>query len=291
LLLVSSVAWNAHSLTALPPFQICRVHGVRIRAGIGAPIVFGLVAWSLGAAYSPGTTPALSALGSWTSAVVGAMLLCSSLLAHELAHAITARQHGLEVGSVTLHLLGGVSDLRSEPPTPGIEARIAVAGPLVSFLIAAACAALHAALSGPEWVLVALRYLGAGNLLLGAFNLLPAFPLDGGRLLRAALWAWDGRVERATGLAVSVSGGIAVALIVLGGIQVISGGVLAGVWLALVGAFVLEAARATARRSGLVSAGGMARPRTATTVRATGADGREHGQEAGDRPHGFERAA
>jgi Zn-dependent protease len=136
--------------------------------------------------------------------VLGAVLLCSSLLAHALAHAITARQHGLRVRGVTLHPFGGASDLRSEAPTPGIEARIAVvAGPLVSFLIAAICAALHAGLPGPEWLLVTLRCLGVGNLPLGAFNLLPAFPLDGGRLLRAGLWAWDGHVERATGLSVS----------------------------------------------------------------------------------------
>lgn len=260
------MTWKAPASWA---FDVCQVHGVRVRAAVGALIVFGLLTGSLAATHPL----ALSAIGSWTTAVVGAMLLCCSLLAHELVHAIIARQHGLEVGGVTLHLLGGASDLRTEPPTPGIEARIAVAGPLVSFLIAAVCAALHAGLSGPEWVLVTLRYVGAGNLLLGAFNLLPAFPLDGGRLLRAGLWAWDGRVERATSLAVSVSEGVAVALILLGGMRLMFGGILAGVWLALVGAFVLETARATARSPGLVSAGDTARSRASTMVRATGADG------------------
>jgi Zn-dependent protease len=93
------VTWKGHFLTASSAFELCRVHGVRVRAGIGAPIAFGLVAWSLAAAYPPETTPALSALGSWISAVLGAALLCSSLLAHELAHAIAARQHGLKSAS------------------------------------------------------------------------------------------------------------------------------------------------------------------------------------------------
>lgn len=247
LLSVLGVSWRV--FVAAPAVTLGRVGGVPVRAELGSAVVVALVASSLGWSYFPLTAPELATIPKWTGAVAGTLLLFGSLLAHELAHAMVARAHGVDVRGVTLHLLGGVSEMTREPSTAASEARIAAAGPVVSFAIAAACAAVLGAFSSPVWVAALLCYVGAGNLLLGAFNLLPALPLDGGRLLHAVLWAREGHAERATWLVALVSRGLAAVVITLGGLAFLGGQLLAGVWLAVLGAFVLDAARSAGRPS------------------------------------------
>jgi Zn-dependent protease len=168
-----------------------------------------------------------------------------SVVLHELAHAFVARAHGVSVGGITLHVLGGVSELNDEPASPRAEAVIAIAGPLASFVIAAFVFAAHEAAVPGTSTSAFLAYVALANLLLGAFNLVPAFPLDGGRLLRAALWAWDGRLDRATRRASRFSTLLAVALIALGAVRGLAGDAISGLWLAMIGVFLHRAARSS----------------------------------------------
>jgi Zn-dependent protease len=121
--------------------------------------------------------------------------------------------HGLSVGGITLHIFGGVSQLESEPETPRAEVLIAIVGPLASFAIAGVSYGAATLLRGAPWAAALAGYLAAVNVVVGLFNLVPAFPLDGGRVLRAALWAWSGSVERATRLATRIGSAVALVMV------------------------------------------------------------------------------
>jgi Zn-dependent protease len=177
--------------------------------------------------------------------LVAALLLFASVLLHELAHALVAVRHGVPVGGITLHIFGGVSQLDSEPETPRGEFLIAIVGPLTSFAIAGISHGLGRLVTGPSWPDALAGYLAAVNLVVGVFNLLPAFPLDGGRVLRAALWAWTGRLDSATRVASRLGSALALLMVVVGLVRDFSGDVMAGLWFALIGLFLHQAARAS----------------------------------------------
>jgi Zn-dependent protease len=162
---------------------------------------------------------------------------------HELAHAVVAIRHGVPVGGITLHVFGGVSQLESEPETPRAELLIAIVGPLTSFAVAAVCLGIGRVLTGPPWADVLAGYLAAVNVVVGTFNLIPAFPLDGGRVLRAALWAWSGSADWATRRASRVGSALAVLMVAVGVVRAVTGEVMGGIWLALIGVFLYQAAR------------------------------------------------
>src|SRR5262249_32050006 len=165
----------------------------------------------------------------------------ASLLAHELAHARTAHHYGIRVESITLHLLGGVSEMAEEPPTPRAELLIAVAGPVTSVALAGLAFGARALVEGPAWTLVLSGYVGAAHLVVAVFTLLPGYPLDGGRILRATLWACRGSFGWATRVASRIGRMSGLALAGFGaGNAAATGEVVGGLWLVMVGIFVYQ---------------------------------------------------
>jgi Zn-dependent protease/CBS domain-containing protein len=179
-------------------------------------------------------------------AVVAALLFFVSLLLHELGHALQARREGVEIEGINLWLFGGVAQFKGGFPSAGAEFRIAIAGPLVSLALGLLC--MLAALAGlPSAIDGVVAWLGFTNLILLAFNLLPALPLDGGRVLRSALWHFRGDLKWATHVASLVGRGFGFLFIGLGVLMLIVDGAFSGAWLAFVGWFLLQAATAEAR--------------------------------------------
>jgi Zn-dependent protease len=169
--------------------RLGRVAGIDIGAHWSWLLVFGLIVWSLAAGVFPSTNPGLSDATYVAMAAAAALLFFASIVLHELGHALQARRDGIAIEGITLWVFGGVAHLRSEPPSARAELRMAAAGPAVSLAIGAICVLVAIALPVPAVVDGVAFWLGQMNLYLAVFNLLPAFPLDGGRVLRALLWA------------------------------------------------------------------------------------------------------
>ncbi len=176
------------------------------------------------------------------------ILFFASIFLHELGHSLLALRHKVGVRSITLFIFGGVAVMEKEPPTPRSEFEIAIAGPVVSALLALGFTFLSGVLGESTPAGSMLGWLGWINLILAAFNLLPGFPLDGGRVLRAFLWARSGNFQRATRVAANVGTWIAYGFIGIGVMQVLSGNVTGGLWQAFIGWFLLSASGATARQ-------------------------------------------
>ena len=168
--------------------RLGRIAGIEIGVNWSWLVVFALIVWSIERDLEDRYV-GLSGAGALVGAVVAAAFFFASLLAHELGHAFVARREGMEIEGITLWLFGGVAKFKGMFPSAGAEFRIAVAGPLVSLAIGLVCVALAAWLELPNVVDGIVGWLGVTNLILLAFNLLPALPLDGGRVLRSALWA------------------------------------------------------------------------------------------------------
>lgn len=214
--------------------------GVAVRAHWSVLIIIGLFAWLLATSLLPALQPGQAVGAYWAVGLVSATFFLATLLAHELAHAVTAMHFGMRVERITLWMLGGLAELGGEPPSPRADALIAAAGPLTSFVVAAVCGALAWVLGG-GLVAAALAWLAEISLVLAVFNLLPGAPLDGGRLVRAVLW-WRYRDRaRATRAAASAGRVLGWLLVALGMLEVLVGGV-SGLWLALVGWFIINGA-------------------------------------------------
>lgn len=213
-------------------------------------LVFLLVAWSLAVGLFPLQFPGLSAAVYWGMGFVASLLLFVSVLIHELAHSFMAESRGLRVSSITLFIFGGVSNISGEPTTAHDELLISVVGPFSSLALGAAFYGLWLATgAGTGPVEGVLLYLAGINLLLAIFNLIPGFPLDGGRVLRAIVWWASNSFQTATRVAVA-SGHVVAFLFVLGGLFLIfSGALLSGIWLILIGWFLNSAAEATGRQT------------------------------------------
>lgn len=230
--------------------RIATIAGIPVLVHASWLLVYALITWSLAVGYFPQAVPALPAAAYWINGLLAALLLFVSVLLHELSHSVVARAHGMRVRGITLHVFGGVSELEDEPSSPGSEFLMAVVGPLTSFVIAGLAGVLGAFLVGGSSRAI-VRYVAAVNLLVGLFNLIPGFPLDGGRLLRAALWRWTGSLERATAIAAQVGMAFALGLMGLGALQLLGGQVLGGVWLVLIGLFLRGAAETSHTRVAL----------------------------------------
>ena len=230
-----------------PTVQLGRIAGIRISVNWSWLIVFALIVWSLAAAVFPSQNPGFSTGEYVALAVVAAILFFASLLLHELGHALQARREGVEIEGINLWLFGGVAQFKGAFPSAGAEFRIAIAGPLVSlvlgvfFVLVSAFAGLPNAIDGVA------AWLGYTNLILLAFNLLPALPLDGGRVLRSALWQLKGDLQWATWVASGVGRGFGYLFIALGIFMFIVEGAFSGAWLAFIGWFLLQTATAEAR--------------------------------------------
>jgi Zn-dependent protease/predicted transcriptional regulator len=212
--------------------------------------IVALITWSLGASYFPEAVHGIAPAAAYALGLASALLLFASILAHEFGHALVARRHGIEVEGIDLWLLGGVSRMRGEAHDPDDELRYALAGPAVTAVIGAGfgLVALLLPSSTPAVVRVLIEYQALVNGLILVFNLLPAFPLDGGRVLRALLWRRSGDIRRSTETAASVGRGFGYVMIALGGLELLAGAP-QGLWLALIGWFVVMAAGAQAAGS------------------------------------------
>jgi Zn-dependent protease len=223
-----------------------RLGGVQVRIHWSLLVVFALIVWSLAATVFPSQNPELSDGVHLAMAFAAALLFFASVLLHELGHAWQAQRDGLEIDGITLWIFGGVAQFKGSFPNPGAEFRIAIAGPLVTLVLSGGF--LLIALAGlPSAVDGVAAWLGYINLFLLAFNLIPALPLDGGRVLRAALWRARGDLGWATRVAADIGRGFGYLFIALGVLMFIVEGSFSGAWLAFIGWFLLQAATAEAR--------------------------------------------
>jgi Zn-dependent protease len=242
-----------------PPLLIGRVAGIRIDLSWSLLIVFALIVWSLAEGVFPVTNPSLSTADHVAMAIAATMLFIASIVLHEFGHALRARREGAVIDRITLWLFGGVAQLRVLLPSPGAEFRIALAGPAVSIALAASFLAVANLVNGPEQVEGVCAWLGFMNLALVIFNLLPALPLDGGRVLRSALWRMRSDFVWATEVSAAISQGIASLLIAGGVFQFVVMDPFSGAWLAFVGWYLFVGA--TAERSLAERPGAQTRPR------------------------------
>lgn len=226
--------------------EVFRAFGFPVSVHPSWLLVLGLLTWSLATGWFPLRWPRLSTTTYWAMGAVGALALFACIVLHELAHALVARRRGMPIGGITLFLFGGVAQLGEEPPTAASEFLVAVAGPIASALIGLAAwlaVALGRSAGWPAAVVGVLDYVAVVNFVLIAFNAVPAFPLDGGRVLRSVLWRVRGDIRWATRVASAIGSAFGALLVVLGILSVFAGSLLGGVWLALIGLFVRAAAQ------------------------------------------------
>ncbi len=230
--------------------KLFKILGIRISIDYTWFIIFVVFAWSLAFGYFPFKLPGL---GRWTYLLMGfisSLLLFICVLIHELSHSYTANRLGLDIKEITLFIFGGVAQLTKEPEDARVELKIAIAGPAASLVLAilfwAASRLVDKALYPGVYSI--LSYLSLINLVLLVFNMIPGFPLDGGRVFRAVWWARTGDLNRATRVASNIGKGFAIFLIIFGFFQIITGNFVGGLWSVLIGVFVQQAAESGYRQ-------------------------------------------
>jgi Zn-dependent protease/CBS domain-containing protein len=226
-------------------FTLFRIAGIAIRVDASWIILVVLVTWSLAAAFFPAQYPKLTRETYWTMGALGAIGLFASILFHELSHALMARRRGVRMNGITLFIFGGVAEMESEPEDARTELLTALAGPAATVVLLLVLWPLAILSRSQEWPLLiqaTVSYLAIINLVLLVFNAIPAFPLDGGRVLRAVLWSRKGDVQRATRIASQVGSGFGLLLIIMGVARVIGGDFIGGMWSFLIGSFLRTAA-------------------------------------------------
>ena len=227
--------------------ELLTIRGIRIGVNWSWLVIFALIVWTLATGIFPSTNEGLSDGTYVAMAIAAALLFFCSLLAHELGHAFEAQRDGMEIEGITLWLFGGVAKFKGMFPSAGAEFRIAIAGPLVSLVLGGLFVLIAWAAGLPEWADGVAAWLGYINLTLLVFNLLPALPLDGGRVLRSALWQAKGDFAWATRIAANIGRGFGYLMISAGVFMLIFQGTFSGAWLAFIGWFLLSAASAEQR--------------------------------------------
>ena len=226
--------------------KLFKLLGFEVRIDASWIVIAVLVTWSLAKGAFPAWYPNLAPATYWTMGVVGALGLFVSIVAHEFCHSLVARKFGMPMKGITLFIFGGVAEMGDEPPTAKAEFMMAIVGPLSSLAIGGCCYLIyHLGLQShwPTPVNAVTYYLFYINLILAAFNLLPAFPLDGGRVLRSILWGAKGNLRWATRVSSAIGAAFGIGLIILGVFQFISGNIIGGVWMFLIGMFLRNAAQ------------------------------------------------
>jgi Zn-dependent protease len=214
-----------------------RILGIPIGVNYTWFVALWLLTWSLARAYYPDRFPGYDGQIYLFMGLASAILLFASVLVHELGHAVTARKYGIRTRSIVLFLFGGVAQIGKEPPTPTSELVVAAAGPATSLLLGGFCWLLSRLTTGSALGAI-ITFLASVNVTLAVFNLIPGFPLDGGRMLRALLWRAMGSLERATRIAARGGQIVALLLIAMGVLFVVRGNVINGVWFVLIGWFL-----------------------------------------------------
>ncbi len=238
-------------------FRLGSVLGIEIRIDVSWFVIFFLILWTFSQGVFPAEYPGMAAWVYLAMGLLGALLFFSSLLAHELSHSVVARRRGIPVEGITLFIFGGMARTRMESRSPGEELAIAGVGPLSSVIIGLVFGAVWWVGTRLGWtpaVTGVAEYLGFLNVMLAVFNLLPGFPLDGGRLLRSAVWKATGNLGKATRVATLGGTVLGYLLIAYGIWQAFRGEILDGLWLALIGWFVRNAARSSYRQFAVVHA-------------------------------------
>jgi len=226
-------------------FKLFNLLGFPIYVDLSWFIIFALLTWSLATSLFPGSYEGLAQSTYWWMGAAGAIGLFVSILAHELGHAVVARQFDVPMRGITLFIFGGVAEMSEEPPSAKAEFFVAIAGPIVSAVIAGVCYALGTPTTSQLAVPVAgvLWYLGLINAIVVVFNMIPAFPLDGGRVLRSVLWYFKGSLRWATRVSSTIGGGFGLVLIILGVMSIVGNNIVGGIWQILIGLFLRGASQ------------------------------------------------
>ena len=227
-------------------FKLFKLLGFQVSIDLSWIFIAILVAWSLSEGFFPHYYQHLSLETYWVMGVVGALGLFISVIVHEFAHSLVARQFGLPMKGITLFIFGGVAEMGDEPSSPKVEFFMAIVGPITSILLAVIFYWMADLGKQSFWstpIFGVLQYLGFINAILAGFNLLPAFPLDGGRVLRSILWGAKKNLKWATRISSNIGTGFGILLIVLGVLQVVRGNFVGGMWWVLIGMFLQGAAR------------------------------------------------
>jgi Zn-dependent protease/predicted transcriptional regulator len=222
--------------------------GFEVRIDLSWIIIAGLITWSLAAGLFPYLYPGQSPKTYWFMGGVGALGLFASIVCHEYCHSLVARSFGMPMKGITLFIFGGVAEMGDEPPTARAEFWMAVVGPVSSLCLAGVFYLIYLGGASAGWPLAVLgvtRYLAWINALLAAFNLIPAFPLDGGRILRSILWGAKANLRWATRISSGIGSGFGIFLIIMGVLEVLRGNFIGGMWWFLIGLFLKGAAQAS----------------------------------------------
>ena len=225
-----------------------RLFGFQVKLDLSWLLIALLITWTLAAGLFPQSYPGLSREMYWWMGITGATGIFFSIVFHEFSHSLVARHYGLNIRGITLFIFGGIAEMEKEPATPKSEFLIAIAGPLASFLLAFVFYQVHLLATANEWsvfIIGVTYYLAYLNTILAIFNLVPAFPLDGGRMLRAALWAWKKNLRSATRIASQIGSGFGLVMMILGVLWVLQGIFIAGMWWFLIGVFLRVTAAAS----------------------------------------------
>jgi Zn-dependent protease/predicted transcriptional regulator len=228
-----------------------RLFGFEVRLDASWLLLALLITWTLAAGLFPSSYPNLPAKTYWWMGIACALGILFSIVFHELSHSLMARRFGLPIKGITLFIFGGVAETAEEPTSPKSEFLIAVVGPLASILLAFIFRMIYGLAQMGGWyvsIVGVMDYLSTVNLVLAVFNLVPAFPLDGGRMLRAGLWHWRHDLRGATRIASQIGSGFGLVLMVLGGFAVLQGNFIGGMWWFLIGLFLRGAAMGSYRQ-------------------------------------------
>ena len=224
-------------------FDLFTLFGFKVRLDLSWFVIAALITWSLAAQAFPQLAPGLGKATYWLMGVAGALGLFASVVAHEVSHALVARRFGMEMRGITLFIFGGVAEMSDEPPSAKAEFWMAIAGPIMSLVVGGLCAAATLA-ALPKAVAEVVGWLALINVVLALFNLVPAFPLDGGRVLRSILWHTKGDLRGATRITSTIGSGFGFLLIGFAVVRVLVwGDLIGGVWMFLIGLFLRNAAQ------------------------------------------------
>jgi len=230
-------------------FYLGKVFGIPLRVHLSWLIIFVLITWSMAAHYYPSRYEGWPRQQYWIVGIVAALLFFASVLVHELAHSVLARSRGLKVRDIVLFIFGGVSEIAEESKTPGTEFLIAAVGPATSILLGVLLLGVaHVVGDASPPVTAVASHLGLINVILAAFNLIPGFPLDGGRVLRAILWKISGQMDRATRWAARAGQAVAYLFILVGLFWFFTQHEFVGLWFAFIGWFLENAALSSYRQ-------------------------------------------
>jgi Zn-dependent protease len=225
-----------------------RIFGLAVRVDFSWVVIAVLITWSLAEGFFPFQYRTLPTAAYWWMGAAGALGLFASILFHELSHSLVAKRYHLPIKGITLFIFGGVAEMGEEPRDPKTEFLVAVAGPISSFLLGGGFYLFFLLGRKEGWpipITGVIGYLSFINVFLAVFNLIPAFPLDGGRVLRSLLWGWKNDIQWGTRIASAIGSGFGLLLVILGGVNVLQGDGIGGIWQILIGMFLRNAAKSS----------------------------------------------